>query len=122
MKEEFIIGGNIKIPKGMNLSLSFHALSRRPKYFENPDEFDPERFNDTNKRNLNYLAYIPFSSGPKNCIGQHMALIEVKIILIHFIRNFKITLNEDVPLKMASSTLYRPADDRLVFFTKKQTK
>ena len=69
MKEDFIIGGDIKIPKGMNLSLSIHALLRRPKYFENPDEFNPERFNDANIRNLNSLAYIPFSSGPKNCIG-----------------------------------------------------
>jgi len=69
VKEDFIIGEDIQVKKGMDINISLHGLLRRPKYFENPDEFNPERFNDSNKRNINHLAYIPFSSGPKNCIG-----------------------------------------------------
>jgi len=48
-----------------------------------------------------------------------MALIELKIILIQFTKSFNIKLNEEVPLKMDSNTLYSPADDRLVFLERK---
>lgn len=45
------------------------ALHRDPKFFPNPEKFDPERFSDENKENIKQMSYIPFGVGPRNCIG-----------------------------------------------------
>jgi cytochrome P450 len=46
-----------------------------PVYFKDPEKFDPNRWLDINILTKNPFIFIPFSSGPRNCIGQHMALI-----------------------------------------------
>lgn len=53
-----------------------------PKYWDDPDLFNPSRFNSSNE---NPNVFIPFSSGPRNCIGQHMALMEVKLALVRIL-------------------------------------
>jgi len=59
-----------------------------PKYFENPTVFDPERW--TNNKGLSEpFSFLPFSGGTRNCIGQHLAMIETRIILVHFLKNFQ---------------------------------
>lgn len=47
-------------------SIGFHY---DPKYFPNPDKFDPERFSDENKSSIVPGTYLPFGNGPRNCIG-----------------------------------------------------
>jgi cytochrome P450 len=47
-----------------------------PKYFDAPLEFNPDRFKSPD---FNINSYMPFSTGPRNCIGQHMAKMEVRI-------------------------------------------
>lgn len=46
-----------------------YGVHRDPRYYPNPDKFDPERFSDENKGNIEPLSYFPFGSGPRNCIG-----------------------------------------------------
>lgn len=56
--------------------------------FDNPLDFKPERWlqeNSKKENRSNPFNFIPFSSGPRNCIGQHMAIIEAKVLLINFI-------------------------------------
>lgn len=52
------------------------SLMRDPKYFPNPEKFDPERFSDDNKDSINPTTYLPFGIGPRNCIG---ILLKIKI-------------------------------------------
>lgn len=42
---------------------------RDPKYYPDPETFDPERFSDDNKSNIEPMSYLPFGVGPRNCIG-----------------------------------------------------
>ncbi|XP_055853969.1 cytochrome P450 6g1-like [Episyrphus balteatus] len=78
---------DFNIPHGMPVLIPIYGIQRDPKYFLNPDEFDPERFSPDNKRNIVPFSYIPFGTGPHNCIGERFALIQTKIGFINFLRN-----------------------------------
>ena len=65
-----------------------YALHHDKKYFPNPEKFDPERFSDENKNQINPYVYIPFGIGPRKCLGTRFALMETKILFIHILQNF----------------------------------
>lgn len=48
------------------------GIHRDEAYYPNAEKFDPERFNETNKSNVNPGAYLPFGVGPRNCIGSRL--------------------------------------------------
>lgn len=58
-----ILSGNHTIPPGTNLMIHIHLIQRSPEYYTNPDQFDPLR--ETKNPN----AFLPFISGPRNCMG-----------------------------------------------------
>jgi len=58
------------IQKGTPIFISTLGFHYDPKYFPEPDKFDPERFNEKNKRNAPIHAYFPFGEGPHICIGE----------------------------------------------------
>lgn len=62
---------NLKIEPGVKVLIPVMALHHDPQYFENPDEFNPDRFSVENKRNIKPCTYIPFGEGPRNCIGNY---------------------------------------------------
>lgn len=57
------------IEKGRAFWIPIYSLHHDPNYFPNPDKFDPERFGDENKNNIQPGTYAPFGIGPRNCIG-----------------------------------------------------
>jgi len=61
---------NVVIEKGTPIFISMLGMHYDPKYFPNPNEFDPERFNIENKRNRPSCIYFPFGEGPHMCIGE----------------------------------------------------
>ncbi|XP_058837445.1 cytochrome P450 9e2-like isoform X2 [Topomyia yanbarensis] len=95
------------IEKGAGISIPIYGLHRDPKYFPDPDRFDPERFNNDNKSSINMAAYLPFGIGPRNCIGSRFALMEVKAIVYHMLLNFcfERTDKTPVPLKLMRGAL-----------------
>jgi len=50
--------------------MPIYALHHDPAYFPDPEKFDPERFSDENRGNIKNCTYLPFGSGPRNCIGK----------------------------------------------------
>lgn len=58
------------VKKGTPFTFNVHGVHHDPKYFENPDKFDPERFSVTNKQNIMPGTFIPFGVGPRACIGE----------------------------------------------------
>ncbi|XP_058837438.1 cytochrome P450 9e2-like [Topomyia yanbarensis] len=95
------------IEKGAGIFIPIYGLHRDPKYFPEPERFDPERFSDENKASINMGAYLPFGVGPRNCIGSRFALMEVKAILFHMLQHFSFerTDKTPVPMKLLCGTI-----------------
>ncbi|XP_055529183.1 probable cytochrome P450 9f2 [Wyeomyia smithii] len=93
------------IEKGRTLFIPSFALHRDPKYFDRPDQFDPERFNEENRSKINPATYIPFGIGPRNCIGSRLALMEVKLIIYYLLKDFSLepTEKSQIPLQLKKS-------------------
>lgn len=66
----FFFSGDYFIPAGADVGLHVHELHRSPKHYHNPDKFDPSNFFPEKLANRHPYAYIPFSAGPRNCIGK----------------------------------------------------
>lgn len=79
--EEDEIGG-YRIPAKSDLYLNMFQLHRHPDFWPSPHTFDPDRFTPAEIARRPRHAYIPFASGPRNCIGKHFALTELTLILI----------------------------------------
>ncbi|KAL1505267.1 hypothetical protein ABEB36_004868 [Hypothenemus hampei] len=91
---------NMVIEKGTLLFIPSWAIHTDPDYYPNPNQFDPERFNEENKRNRPDMTFLPFSEGPRICIGSRFAQIAIKIAIIKYLKNFKLELNEKTPREM----------------------
>lgn len=65
----------VTLDPGTNIWIPTYAMHRDPNYFPEPEKFDPERFNEENKRNIQSFTYLPFGAGPRNCIGKFFILI-----------------------------------------------
>lgn len=88
-------------PKGSGCNIHIYDIHRDPNVFPDPEKFDPNRFLPENCAGRNNFAFIAFSAGMRNCIGQRFAMLELKMVLLKIIRNFKIlpvTRREDVVL------------------------
>nr|CAI5850393.1 unnamed protein product [Callosobruchus analis] len=105
--------GNV-IPTDTDIGIIAYEILRDPKFFPNPEKFDPTRFEilDGTKP----YSFIPFSAGPRNCIGQKYAMLEMKSALSRILRNFRllptvpehqITLTVETVLKSHSGIYIR---------------
>ncbi|XP_030753068.1 cytochrome P450 4C1 isoform X4 [Sitophilus oryzae] len=83
--------GDKIFPKGANVFIYVLALHHNSKYWPNPEKFDPDRFLPDEIANRSPYCYIPFSGGPRNCIGKTYAMMSMKVAVANVIRNFKIS-------------------------------
>lgn len=88
--------------KDTHVWINISGIHNNPKYFPNPEQFDPERFNEENRRTINPDAYFPFGVGPRNCIGSRFALMAAKVMLYELVLNFELTTIQktQVPIKI----------------------
>ncbi|XP_077460613.1 cytochrome P450 4V8 [Stigmatopora argus] len=93
IRQDTIING-FKVPAGTNAVVLPFALHRDPRYFPEPEEFRPERFLPENCLDRPPYAYIPFSAGLRNCIGQRFAMMEEKVVLSSILRKFQVTATQ----------------------------
>ncbi|XP_023723469.1 cytochrome P450 4C1 isoform X2 [Cryptotermes secundus] len=83
------IGGHT-LPAGTVLHVHMYVLHRNPHQFPNPEKFDPDNFLPERVAKRHPYAYIPFSAGPRNCIGQKFALLEEKTVLSYMLRHYEL--------------------------------
>ncbi|XP_063697452.1 probable cytochrome P450 4aa1 [Culicoides brevitarsis] len=81
---------NVTLPAGSDVFIIPYATHRIPEIYPEPEKFDPERFNVENSQNRSKFAFIPFSAGPRNCIGYQFAIMEMKVIMATILKDFRI--------------------------------
>jgi cytochrome P450 len=90
-------GQTYTIPKGVSIYINPYMTQRLEPYFDHPEDFRPERFlnadGSISSIAMRNPSYYPFSIGPRNCVGQPLAIMELKTVLVHLIRRFVITPN-----------------------------
>ena len=94
------VADGIIIEKGYDIIFPTYLIHHNPNYWQNPDVFDPERFNPNNEQSYPTFAYLPFGEGPRNCIGKRLALLEAKMTLVAILKElqFRRSADTEVPL------------------------
>ncbi|PSN35331.1 Cytochrome P450 4c3 [Blattella germanica] len=85
-----IILGDYKVPAGCELMIPIMLVHRQKKHFLHPNEFNPDNFLHENIQQRHSFAYLPFSAGPRNCIGQRFALLELKALVSTVLRSHRV--------------------------------
>lgn len=112
---------NYRIPKGSLISIAIILIQRNPSVWPNPMKFDPDRFLPENSKNRHPYAFVPFSAGPRNCIGQRFAQLEEKIVLTAVLRKWKVKSVKTVDtIQYGGSLILRPNEEVLINFTPKK--
>lgn len=93
--------GNLTVPKGASVSTLAYMVHRDEKNYPEPEKFNPERFLVTDKE-LHPFAFVAFSAGPRNCIGQKFAMLELKLSLSSLLRSYEfLPVKDFVPNPLA---------------------
>ncbi|CAH4037709.1 unnamed protein product [Pieris brassicae] len=87
---DIICGNGCKIPAESVCIICVYDVHRLPNLYPETEKFIPERFLPENTVDRHPFAYIPFSAGPRNCIGQKFAMLEIKPLISGLIRRFHV--------------------------------
>jgi cytochrome P450 len=104
--EDVEIGG-YHIPKGSQLLMSQWIVHRDPRWFPNPEAFDPDRWKPERTEALPRYGYFPFGGGPRVCIGNHFAMMEATLLLAIVVQRFSLELLPGQQLDLMASVTLR---------------
>ena len=99
------------IPRNTQISLFIYSIHHHPDIWENPEEYDPLRFHPSNSEKRHPYAYMPFSAGPRNCIGQNFALNEEKVVVATTIHKFALSVDKDHKVELVPKVILRAKND-----------
>jgi cytochrome P450 len=112
--------GEFELPAGTNVLMSQLLMHRDPRYFPEPEQFDPERWRPGDPRNaaLPRFAYFPFGGGPRVCVGAGFAQMEALLLLVTIAQKFKINLVPGQTIRRLPSVTLRPKQGIQVTLTR----
>uniref|UniRef100_A0A8D3CNQ1 aromatase n=1 Tax=Scophthalmus maximus TaxID=52904 RepID=A0A8D3CNQ1_SCOMX len=105
--QDMALPGGRTVPEGAICLVSIYGTHHNPTVWTNPNEFDPLRFDPSNTKKRPSHAFIPFSSGPRNCIGQKFALAELRVVVALTLLRFRLTLGVNPELGTSSGGIRR---------------
>lgn len=109
----------LTIPPKANVVLAPFLSHRSSDFWENPDDFRPERFLPEERKRIVQGSFYPFGLGPRSCIGSLFAGMEAKIILATLVKNFEWSLEKSEEQKSEAGISLRPANNILMNFRRK---
>lgn len=110
--------GDHFIPKDTNVVIPIFVIQRSEEFWSDPLTFNPERFYDG--KNENTYNTLPFSRGPRRCVAEYFAMVEMCIVIFNIFKNYNVSLvGKDMPLAIASVSL-KPEGGMPVKMTKRR--
>lgn len=107
--------GDYFVPAGTEIYISPYFIQRHPALWENPDSFNPDRFSPDNSRDRHRLATIPFSVGPRNCIGALFARVEMQIHLMTIASRLRLRYTQSKPIELEAGVNLRSKHDFIMY-------
>jgi cytochrome P450 len=105
--EDVVVRG-FRIPKGVPVLISPYVTHHDPRWFPEPETFDPDRFSPERIKQIPPGAYFPFSGGKRICLGKNFALMEMRLILGTMLQRLEPRLAADYELKMKAEISLHP--------------
>ncbi|CAL8148227.1 unnamed protein product [Orchesella dallaii] len=90
LTQDLVLEDGVVLPTSITVWIFIYYIHRDPKFFPDPEKFDPDRFLEKDAQPRHPFSYVPFSAGPRNCIGQKFAIMEEKVMLATIFRNFHV--------------------------------
>jgi cytochrome P450 len=103
--------GDFLVPAGTEIYISPYLIQRSPHLWETPDRFDPDRLGAENGQERHELALCPFGAGPRNCIGELFARVEIQIHLMMFAKKLRLRYDEVTPPEVTTGMNLLSKDD-----------
>jgi len=112
--------GDYRVPRGTNVLIPIFFLHRSSLYWEQPERFMPERFAADKRSGIDKYVYFPFGAGPRMCIGNNFAMMEMQLILVLLYRRFRFRLPENFVVAPKALVSLRPANGMMMRVEKRQ--
>ena len=100
--------GEYQVPRGSDVLMSQYVMHHDPRFFNEPEKFDPGRWTNEMKSRLPRFAYFPFGGGPRSCIGEPFAWIEGVLIIARIASRWKLELVRGQKVEMLPRITLRP--------------
>ena len=98
----------VHVPAGAMVIPYIFGTHRNPAHWRDVETFDPRRFEPERSANRHPFAYVPFGGGPRICIGSDMAVMQMLMIVVAFVRKYDFALVKDEPVSIQPMMLLRP--------------
>jgi cytochrome P450 len=109
--------GDVDIPRGSTVVVFIYGTHHSPRYWENPESFDPERFSKANEKLHTPFAHLPFGAGPRGCIGGNYAMLQMLMILSVLLRKYDFQLVPGQTIEPRPMVILRPEHGIRMTFT-----
>jgi len=103
--------GDYFVPAGIEIYIPSYYIQRHLELWDEPERFDPDRFLPENSKNRHRLATIPFSAGPRNCIGALFARVEMQIHIMTISRSLRLRYVASKPMEIDAGVNLRSKYD-----------
>ncbi|MBK7476783.1 MAG: cytochrome P450 [Haliscomenobacter sp.] len=100
----------VAIPKGTYIVTYFYGVHHAPEFWENPEQFQPERFDAQRVKKHTPGAYLPFGAGPRLCIGNHFAMMEMQLVLAAMLPRYRMAPTPGRSVSAEPLVTLRPKD------------
>lgn len=109
--------GDVTIPRGSMVIVFVYGAHHAPRYWPDPERFDPERFTKANESQQTPFTHIPFGGGPRGCIGGNFAMLQILMILSILLRKYDFELAPDQTIEARPMVILRPRNGIRMTFT-----
>jgi cytochrome P450 len=109
--------GDVDIPAGSTVVVFIYGTHHSQRHWENPENFDPERFSKANEKQHTPFAHLPFGAGPRGCIGGNYAMLQMLMILSVLLRRYDFHLIPGQTIEPRPMVILRPEHGIRMTFT-----